>query len=54
MARTYEVGSDAVLVNPSWSITDKINARSTVTIKVVDIKSATIAVGKSLRYMKMR
>jgi hypothetical protein len=52
MARTYKVGSDLVLVNPNWSITDKINARSTLNIKVVDKKSATIAVGKSFTILE--
>ena len=47
MARTYFIGSDAVYVAPNWGISDKINARSTLSIVIVDILSATINNGKT-------
>lgn len=47
MARTFFVGSDAVMVAPNWRISDKINARSTLSITVIDKQTATINNGKS-------
>ncbi|MEY2669792.1 MAG: hypothetical protein RLZZ577_108 [Bacteroidota bacterium] len=47
MSRTYFVGADAVYVSPNWTISSKINARSTLNIEVVDKLSATITNGKS-------
>jgi hypothetical protein len=47
MSRTYFVGNDEVLVAPGWSISDKINARSTITITIIDKKTAVIETGKS-------
>ena len=45
MARTYFVDGDAVMVSPSWSISDKINARSTLKVTIIDKQSATISEG---------
>jgi hypothetical protein len=45
MARTYFVDSEAVLIAPNWSISDKINARSTMTATIIDKQDATIAEG---------
>lgn len=49
MARTYFVDSVEVYVSPSWSISDKINARSTLSITVVDKLLATITEGKQFQ-----
>ena len=35
--RSYFINGQPVFVDKSWSITDKINARSTLNIKVVDL-----------------
>lgn len=45
MARTYYVGANEVLVSPNWKISDKINARSTMNVTIIDKKSATITDG---------
>ncbi len=49
MARTFFVGADEVYVSPGWSISDKINARSTLSINVIDKLSATIGEGKTFQ-----
>jgi len=43
--RTYFVDGVAVIVLPSWSISDKINARSTMSVTILDKQSANIAEG---------
>ena len=45
MSRTYFIDSEAIIVSPSWSISDKINARSTLNVTVLDKQSATISEG---------
>lgn len=47
MTRTYFIGSDEVYVAPNWSISDKINARSTLSITIIDKLTATINNGKT-------
>jgi hypothetical protein len=49
MARTFYVGTDEVYVAPNWSISDKINSRSTLSITIVDKLSATITEGKTFK-----
>ena len=39
--RQYYIDGAEVLISPSWSITDKINTRSTFQIKVVDLGTLT-------------
>lgn len=46
--RTYKVGAEEVLVAPGWSISDKVNSRSTLDIRVVDKLSATLTEGASI------
>jgi hypothetical protein len=45
MARTYFVDGQAVVIAPGWGISDKINARSTLAVTVIDAQSATIVEG---------
>jgi hypothetical protein len=47
--RSYYVGADEVYVAPNWSITDKINARSTLSATITDALSATVANGKTFK-----
>jgi hypothetical protein len=49
MARTYFVDSEAVIVSPSWSISDKINSRSTLSVTVLDKQSAIISEGAEFK-----
>jgi len=49
MARTFFVDSDEVYVAPGWAINDKINARSTLSITVIDALSATVTEGKEFQ-----
>lgn len=49
MARTYLVDGEAVIVSTGWSISDKINARSTMSVTVIDKQSAVISEGSAFQ-----
>ena len=49
MARTYYIAGQEVYVNSGWSISDKINTRSTLSITVIDPLSATIDEGETFQ-----
>jgi hypothetical protein len=45
MGRSYYINSNEVLIDPGWSISDKINARSTLNVTVIDKQLASITEG---------
>ena len=49
MARTYFIDSEAVIIAPNWSISDKINTRSNFSAKIVDKQSAVISEGSEFQ-----
>ena len=49
MARTFTIASETVLVSPNWSISEKVNARATASLNVIDLGNLTeINVGDSI------
>jgi hypothetical protein len=49
MSRTFFVDSEEILVAPGWSISEKINARSTMQVTVIDKQNATITQGSEFQ-----
>jgi hypothetical protein len=41
MSRTFTIDGEAVLVSPRWRISDKINARTTLSVTVIDLLDLT-------------
>ena len=51
MSRIFYIDNTEVYIHPSWSISDKINARTTMTIKVVELLTlGEINIGDSVRF----
>lgn len=49
MARVCTIDSEVVIIDPRWSISDKINARTTMSITVIDLQDlASIDIGDAV------
>lgn len=50
MSRVLTINGEQVLIEPSWSINNKINARSTMSFVIVDVLNATVTTGASVEF----